>query len=142
MTRTGAYRRQHAELIRLAGQLTARLAPEAPGWDPRPAYDALGDLASSLRTHLDQEDAELYPDLLRHPDPAVRDLARTFQDEMGRIHGDFEAVLGRWPRPEALGEDPFGFAVEALSMLEVLHRRIHLEDLELYPRVDEAPEGV
>lgn len=138
MSRTGPYRQQHAELIRLAGALTGRLDPAALEGDRRQVHDALMGLARSLRTHLDQEDAELYPRLLQHPDPEIQVLARAFQEEMGRIHGDFEALLARWPTVEALAGDPFGFAVEALSMLDVLHRRIHLEDTVLYPRVDEA----
>lgn len=138
MSGTGPYRQQHADLIRRAAALTARLDPGSLAEDPARVHGTLDGLAAALRLHLVQEDAELYPRLLRHPDRGVRDLARTFQEEMGRIHGDFEAFLGRWPSPGALSEDPYGFAVEALSILDVLHRRIHLEDTALYPRVDAA----
>ena len=60
---------------------------------------------------------------------------------MGRIHGEFEALVTRWETAEALRMDPYGFSVELLSALDVLHRRIHLEDRELYPLVDRLDAG-
>lgn len=136
MDRTRIYREQHREIIRLAGQLTAALDPAWLEGDPIPVHGLMMQFGARLRAHLDLEDGELYPRLLQHPDPAVRNLARAYQVEMGRLHGDFEDLLARWQPAATVRADPYGFAVELLSALDVLHRRIHQEDGELYPLVD------
>jgi hypothetical protein len=136
LDRTRIYREQHREIIRLAGELTAALDPTWLAGDPTAVHALMMHFGERLNAHLDLEDGDLYPLLLQHADAAVRDLAGAYQAEMGRIHGDFEALLARWHSVASVQADPFGFAVELLSALDVLHRRIHQEDGELYPLVD------
>ena len=136
MGRTRSYREQHREIIRLAGSLTARLDPEGLAQHAVFVHADLLDLAAVLRLHLVLEDHTLYPELLSHPNPQVRTLTHQYQLEMGNIHGDFEALLERWPSSESISAAPGQFTAELLAFFQVLHHRMRKEDGELYPLVD------
>lgn len=92
--------------------------------------------AGKLRVHAAMENDALYPELLRHDDPAVRTLAARLVRELGPVYEGFDAYEARWTSAHAISIDPRGFMVSTLETFEMLRRRMATENKQLYPVVD------
>ena len=137
MERTAVFRRQHEEILEIAGELTAVMAePERLAEDAEVVRGLLTVLSGKISIHLAMEDKGLYPRLLKHAKPEVRTLAGTYMAEMGGIKDVFAEYLGRWPDGARIQGDPRTFIEETRGLLAALERRISREDNELYPMVD------
>lgn len=122
---------QHEYLGALGHALAALIAqPQAA--DALASYAMRQRFAQALRVHLKQEDWAVYPELLRSPDPAVVELARRFQEEMGGLHLTLDAYSRRWGSA-TIADDWPGFCRDTEALLRALRRRARLEDTELYP---------
>jgi hypothetical protein len=131
---TETFRRQHDELVRLAGVLVELVAR-----DPMPASEVqrtLSKLAGVLRVHAAMEDEALYPRLLRHDDPELRALARDFLDRFGSAYRGFLDFRAQWSSIEQIAAAPADLARGARAVAELLGRRIAEENTVLYERVD------
>lgn len=122
---------QHEYLATLGCALAALIA------QPRAANDlafyALRQrFSQGLRAHLKQEDWAVYPELLRSADPAVVEIARRFQGEMGGLHLALDTYSRRWSSA-TIAADWSGFCRDTETLLRALRRRADLEDNELYP---------
>ena len=88
----------------------------SPGKLPYAAAAArlkLSELAAKVELHLAMEDGTLYPSLMAHQDPRVRDKASHFNNEMSGIKGVFETYSRKWTEA-AIRENPGGFIVTVL----------------------------
>ncbi len=137
MSRTGPYRVQHQDIDALITRLSQLLVDQQTlRARARDARAILVLLSGKLRAHLAMEDRRLYPALLVHPDPALRDLGRRCQAEMAAVGRAFFDYVGRWPGEAAVAADPAGFGRESREILRALAGRIVAEDGELFPAVD------
>lgn len=129
--KTAMYRSQHAELVRLASRI-----PVEGALDELDANLALGRLKGVLAIHLKLEDSVLYPAMLAHASPGIRDKASKYQREMGDLSASFNAFYVRWTAPDAIRKDPPGFQREWKTILAALGARIAAEENDLYATVD------
>ncbi|WP_224248406.1 hemerythrin domain-containing protein [Hyalangium gracile] len=122
-------RKQHQELIRLAGQMDDMLARG----DEAGARGVLASLSQVLRAHLSLEDQEIYPGLIRaaqvSQDERMLETARTFASNMQRITESLRDFVSRHEASFHLERFRAGWG--ALST--VLASRIASEEKTLYP---------
>jgi hypothetical protein len=137
MRLTENLRRQHQELAALAREIGRLLQPGKLASDGGPVRHLLALLAGTLRVHVAMEDESLYPRLLAHRDPGVRDKARRFLDEMGGIRIEFSEYLRAWPGPSAIQARPEEFVAATRRMFALLYERMQRENEELHPLADE-----
>lgn len=131
------YRLQHAEIVKLVRGVQVFLAP---GKLPAAAADVrlkLSELAAKTTLHLAMEDGSLYPKLMAHEDPKVRDTASRFNNEMSGITAAFETYTAKWTET-AIREDSSGFIEETAKLFVALANRIHRENTELYPLLEQG----
>jgi hypothetical protein len=133
---TERFRRQHEELVALAGELLRALDPVVIAVDPSDVRRRLARFAGKLGVHAAMEERALYPRLLQDTDPAVRAKARSLLDDVGGLYDAFFAYTKRWSDPETLRARPSEFVAETYRILKILGRRMMQEDAELYPLVD------
>ncbi len=137
-TESQRFRRQHHELMRLAGDLlkyceVSRVRDEAPE-----VRSALVRFTGKLRIHAAMENDAVYPRLINHEREDVRTKARSLFAEVGDLYKRFERYSKQWHDLELLRAEPERFLTETQEMLRMLGMRMMREDAELYPLVDEV----
>lgn len=135
MSFTSKFREQHAEILGIAKRVDAAMAklPDAAA-EVRMELTAM---AAKVNVHLAMEDDALYPRLLVHTDPKVRNLAKKFTDEMSGIKVAFQKYTATWNEPAIRG-DAAGFVAATKGLFAALAQRIQRENTELYPLLDRA----
>lgn len=131
---TKLYRRQHGDIRRLLHEATRNLVP----LDPDACRSTLAKLAGTLKIHIAMEDNALYPRLLAHQNPAVRQTASDYQQSMGQLGPAFEQFFARWSAHGAIEAQPAHYAAGQRVIAEALRQRMDLEDANLYDLVDET----
>ena len=127
-------RGEHACLIEIAQRLNAIIELGAP--PPSAGIEALRrELATALIAHLQAEDWLLYPGLLNSHYPAIVDVARRFNAEMGSLSRTFIDYSERWMLKPAVS-DWATFCRETRSITDALIERIERENKELYPLLE------
>lgn len=96
----------------------------------------LARFATALRAHLLLEARTVYPVLLHHADPVIRDLAADYQAGMSRLLDHFNAYNAVWSAAGAIEADRVRFARETESLAAAVRRRIALENDNLYTAVE------
>lgn len=133
-----SYRASHADLRRIIDELQSLLTPERLRICPnaRIAYERLCDLGQRVKSHLAEEDKELYPSLLIHEDPLTKSIA------WGSILGEkplrqrFEDYYKRWLR-NCDFEFTDEFLGETYEFLDMIYQRLDHEEQVLYPKAIE-----
>jgi hypothetical protein len=133
---TDRFRRQHEELHTLGVEIATKLRKKTLAQDAPLVRRLVARFAGKLAVHASMENEALYPRLLAHRDPAVRDSARALFDEVGSIYDAFGAYTRRWPTSASIEADVAGFADETRALLMTLATRMLRENDELYPLVD------
>lgn len=132
------YHQQHQEILSLVTDVHGLLHRPSITDEAEKVLSLVGRLAEKLRIHLAQEDQVLYPDLLRHPDRAVREIAKRYMASMGDLHRVFQGYRDRWDSAEKLCREPDVFIKETGSVFEALAKRMLSEETELYPLTRKA----
>ncbi len=138
MNRTEKFRRQHAELASEAKAIAAELRSVALREDASAVRAMMARFLGKLRVHAAMEDGALYPELLAHPDEAVRSAAGALQRDVGPVYAFFDRFGRRWMEPGSVEADPDAFVSETLEAFALLRRRMAEEHAQLYPLVDSA----
>lgn len=136
MSRTKNFRIQHDELLKLAEEITAMLAPARIAGESAKVRELLSKLAGQLRVHLAMEDKALYPTLLAAKDPNVQATARRFVDDMGGITKVFGDYSAKWATSSAIAASPERFVADTKALFGALGKRIERENQDLYPLAD------
>ena len=89
-------------------------------------------LAAMLASHLEREDAEIYPDLMTCRDPATAQIARQFQVDFGRLVEAWASYLATWDSTAALQDWP-RFCAQTRAIFAQFAARIRHENELLYP---------
>jgi hypothetical protein len=133
---TSNFRRQHKELMKLAGELMALLEAERVRQRVHDVLLSLARFNGKLRIHAAMENDALYPRLLTDPDEAVQRAAQVLYDEVGDLYRTFDRHARRWSSTEAIAGDAEMFIAETMELLRRLGARMMRENAELYPLVD------
>lgn len=128
-------RSEHDRILRqasaIAGLASARMTRDVAA----EARAAILRLDRVLNEHLTAEDSWLYPHLMCSPDEAVRSVATACFEDMGGIHGAWNAYRELWTL-EAIFEGPARFKTATEGVIGALAMRVERENAELYPLVD------
>lgn len=134
---TANFRRQHADLTRMALELLAGLDAARCRGEAARIREGLALFTGKLKVHTVMEEEELYPRLREHSDPKARDLAERFWDEFGTIYQAWFSFYDTWRRPGAIEQEPDRFLDDLRAILARLGARMHQENDELYAVVDQ-----
>ncbi len=136
MAMTDAYRKQHVELLDLAGKLSGKLVKEEVIKSADEIVGVLSQFASKLNMHLTMEDKALYPKLLSSSNTKVSQTAKEYMTEMGGIKQVVERYISSWSLAKNIIADPQKFIDESKGIVSALKARIDKENNILYPLAD------
>jgi hypothetical protein len=132
---TPKLRSEHDRILRqasaLAGLASARMTRDG-ATEARAAILGLDHL---LVEHLTAEDVWLYPLLMTSSDDTVRSVATACFEDMGGIHGAWNAYRDLWTL-SAILEAPTRFRAATDGVIGALAMRVERENTELYPLAD------
>ncbi len=131
------YRTDHVEIMRLVAGLK-QLVLAGVEKQPDTIAQKVVAISSTIKLHLAIEDQVLYPALKRSSLPEVAKTALRFQQEMGPIAVDFSAFARRWNTGHKVVAEPGVMRLDAIAMVERIHRRMQQENRELYPLAERA----
>ena len=138
MRKTDNYRKHHDDLRAIVARLEPMLDAAALAADPAAVSGVVRDLFGKFSVHLAIEDSTLYPKYAVHDDARLRQVAISFQTEMGSLSKRFDAYKHAWAGPLAIGRDPAGFVAATREMLALLKARVTREEDSLYDLIDKA----
>lgn len=136
MPLTDTYRKQHGELLELAGKISSKLSKEDVVAHSGEIISILSQFASKLNMHLTMEDKALYPKLMASSNSQTSATAQKFMTEMGGIKQAVEKYLAAWSLAKNIAADPQKFIDESKGIISALKMRIDKENTELYPLAD------
>lgn len=137
-TESQRFRRQHKELMYLAGELMSFCEPTRVRAQAAEVRTALVRFTGKLRIHAAMENDAVYPRLINHPREDIRKKAQSLYNEVGDLYKRFDRYSKQWHDLERLKSEPERFLEETQEMLRMLGMRMLREDTELYPMVDEV----
>lgn len=140
MARTDNFKKHHVEILAIAKSVNTLLVSANVGGHAAEIRRLLSQLSGKLSFHLAMEDKSLYPSLLTHSDPAVKNIAKRYSDEMGSLAQTFGNYLNKWANTMVINADLAGFTKETKAIFAALTKRIQREDTELYPIIDKLPQ--
>ncbi|TAN67556.1 MAG: hemerythrin domain-containing protein [Magnetospirillum sp.] len=138
MRKTNNYRKHHDDLRAVVGRLEPMLNVAGVTADPAAVSAVVRDLFGKFSVHLAIEDSTLYPKYAAHTDARLRQVALSFQTEMGNLSTRFDAYKHAWAGPLAIGRDPAAFVAATREILTLLKARVKREEDSLYDLIDKA----
>jgi hemerythrin-like domain-containing protein len=138
MSTLEAYRNTHAELRQMIDDLRSLITPEQLRIRPnaKTAYALLCDLGTKVKSHLAEEDRNLYPTLLIHEDPKIKSIAWGFISGEKPLRKTFDEYHKRW-----LKDCDFNFTdaflEETREIFDMVDKRIDREEQVLFPKLVE-----
>lgn len=136
MSSLAQLRNEHAELVKIVGDLQALVDRETPPPSVE-LFNVRRKLSSVLIAHLKAEDWVLYPPLLSCDDPQIAATAKQFVDEMGGLAQAYSVFNERWDAL-SIESDWAGYRKAAGGIIEALSNRIVRENRELYPLLEKV----
>ena len=127
---------QHAVLRRLADELLA-LVDKENGLDGPAVRAVLERIGAVLKAHVEMEVEILYPPLLEHGDPDIRELATKMMPRVKDISDGFFTFQNAWS-PEKIRTNLDAFQRQARFVCDVLQKSTLHEEANLYERIDAA----
>jgi hypothetical protein len=136
MSSLAQLRNEHAELVKIVGELQALVNRDTPPPSVE-LFNVRRKLSSVLIAHLKAEDWVLYPPLLTCDDPNIAATAKQFVDEMGGLAQAYSVFNERW---DALSIESnwAGYREHAGGIIEALTNRIIRENRDLYPLLEKV----
>ena len=134
MSSLAQLRQEHAELVKIVGDLQAMIDHDAPP----PAVELFNirrKLSGVLIAHLKAEDWVLYPPLLACNDPEIAATAKQFVEEMGGLAQAYSVFNERWDAL-TIDSDWDGYRKAAGGIIDALTNRIIRENRDLYPLLE------
>ena len=140
MATTDSLRRQNHSASLLALRLRDLVDHYQGGGDAYRVTLQLTRLHGLLRLHLVDEQNAIHPAVLGTGDARLRALAREMDEQGGCLAHGFERFIVRWSSSALIGSDFETFRAEIAEVLDQVEARIHREENELYPLVDNFAE--
>lgn len=137
MSATEKFRKQHAEIVLMVGQIEPLLDPQKLTASANEVRSLLSTLLGKLSLHLAMEDNSLYPRLQQHQDPKLREIAKQYMKEMSDVKPSVEAFGRKWTERE-IQANAATFCAETKKIFAVLADRIKRENTQFYPLIDGA----
>ena len=127
-------RQEHADLVRIVGELKGMINCDVPPASVE-LFNVRRNLSGVLIAHLKAEDWVLYPPLLTSDDREIAATAKQFVDEMGGLAQAYSVFNERWDAL-SIESDWEGYRQAADRIIEALTNRIVRENRDLYPLLE------
>jgi hemerythrin-like domain-containing protein len=125
---------EHRQIRILVDRLSEYIARSTPP-DPVEFLYFRREFGRTLVRHLKKEDWLIYPRLKASSRSGFREIAERLCSELGSFEEAFGSYARRWTS-DGICKDWLGFREDTLAMVQLLHRRMALEESELYPLID------
>lgn len=125
----------HQKLWALVHSLQSYKTSEDVRLNAREISSVISKMSGILNVHLASEDKYLYPALQKNSDPAIRQTAMRFANEMGSLSTVYAAYRDKCMLASQIAENPEGFLTETSGILSALTTRFQKEDNDLYPLI-------
>lgn len=132
---TQRLRNEHDRILRQASAIAGLARVRMTRDVAEEARTVIFGLDRLLVEHLTTEDQWMYPLLMEADDAGVRRVAAACFEDMGGIHGAWNAYRDQWSA-EAILADPRRFRAGTDGLIGALALRMERENVELYPLVD------
>ena len=123
---------QHYQLISICKELKIRSRVENLKIDTIPAFELQQNLNDTLGAHLRLEDHSLYPMLLEHHDPMVRDVASRLKGEVTECPREHNVYQEKYPTQKSIEDNMHDYAKDTYNLANKILERIQKEETELY----------
>lgn len=133
---THKLRLEHDRILRQASALSGLARTRMTRDVATEARAAISGLDRLLFEHLEAEDNWMYPLLMASEDPDVKSIASDAFGDMGGIRGAWIDYRERWSIESILAA-PDRFLVAMDGLIGALVLRVHRENTEVYPLVDQ-----
>jgi len=127
----------HASILQQVKQLRELVSQGIPN-NAEAISHALHLVTADIRLHLNIEDTNVYPALLKHSDPTVKELASKYQMDMGQLIVVYQNFANKYASAKLIKEDCEGFRSDANMVFQALFERIKAENQNLYPTAMKA----
>lgn len=134
---TQRLRNEHDRILRQASALAGLARIRMTRDVAEEARTVILGLDRLLVDHLITEDQWMYPLLMEADEAEVREIAASCFEDMGGIHGAWNAYRDLWDA-EAILADPRRFRAATDGVIGALALRVERENVELYPLVDQV----
>lgn len=133
------YKREHRELAEMINVLKGLLQEDQFKLEAnaRLVHERLCNLAEKVQRHLSDEDKELYPSLLVHEDPEVKNIAWGYVSGESHLRKEFGKYARRWLKNPVL-DFSIDYIQDTNEMLDFLTKRIDKEEHVLFPKLVQA----
>lgn len=135
---TATYRQQQAELATIMASLSELTSRQDAMSHVLDILAMLNRLSSKVTDVLTLEERVLFPRLLTHPDPRVREAVARVLDEESGLRPVFDDYFAAWSNPPAIVNRFPAFALETRAVLARMRERCRREGEELFPLVDQT----
>ena len=132
---TDNLRRQHTEILKMAGEINHLIGGGAVK-NATALRGVLARLTGVVKVHLAMEDSSMYPLMVAAKDGQIATMARRYQKEMGGLAEAYVKDSERWKQGGAIEAEAGDFTAQTSEVFGKLATRIQREDEELYPLVD------
>lgn len=136
MSTTEQFRTQHKEILVLTGEIGSLCQPRVAPGNESTIKAKLNALSGILSVHLAMEDKTLYPTMIASQNPAAKNTASAFKEQMGGIAGAFKSFVGRYPTGKSILDHDAAFGADFKAIRTALQSRISKEESVLYPLAD------
>ncbi|HAG44781.1 MAG TPA: hypothetical protein DCL31_17475 [Clostridium sp.] len=89
-------------------------------------------LSGKLRIHLESEDKFLYPNLLKNENEKIKNIAKSYIDEMGDILSIFNNYKNQFNTRSKIINNKDKFIINTKEVFDKIEKRMESEDRELY----------
>ena len=128
-------KQQHAEICDLMRVLSILLKNEEVRHS-KVTFRLFKELVGTLKNHFTLEDKTLYPTLLIHEDPEIKNVAGHFVSGTKAINQFFNKYAHQWSSPEATQLDTDSFLRETDGLFDFLKKRIDAEESQFFSVVE------
>ena len=126
-------KRQHKEVGAIIQKLEEQIAAQDVTDKCFEISMNIAQLAGKLSMHLNSEDKYLYPSLMQHTNPEIKQVSLKFSSEMGNLLHAFTDYKNKYMVSQNIKKNPMQFVNDSRNTINAIKKRVSSEEKELYP---------
>jgi DUF438 domain-containing protein len=132
-------RGSHADMQEIIRDLRAMMTKEQLSIRPTAmtAHKMICDLADKMKTHMIDQDRDIYPDLLIHQNPKLKSMAWGFLNGQKPIRKQFEQYHAKWLK-NCDFDFTNEFVADTFEVFDMIEERIQREESILIPTLEKS----
>ena len=137
MSNLNMLKRQHSEVLTIIDNIENLIMDGDLDANAKEISSNMNMMAGKLKMHLMSEDKFLYPNLMKSNRVEVRNIAQTFNNEMGNVSDMFTDFVQKHNTATKILQNKESFLMESKKIFKIIKDRISKEDCELYPLLED-----